>query len=49
MRILKILQGKNQGFCPSEARQNLTVAPINLNSLMHTDFIWGSCSSDMEK
>ena len=34
MQILKILQMKNQGFCPSEVRQKLTVAPIDLNSFL---------------
>ena len=34
MQILKILQRKNQGFCPSVARQKLTVAPIDLNSFL---------------
>ena len=31
IRIMKILQRKNQGFCPSTARKNLTIAPIDLN------------------
>ena len=34
MEILKILQRKNQGFCPSTVRQNLTVAPIDLKSFL---------------
>ena len=34
MQILKILQRKRQGFCPSEVRQNLAIAPIDLNSFL---------------
>ena len=32
---MKILQRKNQGFCPSTARQNLTIAPIVLNFFLN--------------
>ena len=31
---LVLLQRKNQGFCPSVARQKLTIAPIGLNSFL---------------